>query len=340
VKREPQREPGERTRRRALPRVVAGVVAVAVLALAVAVGVAVAATSDAGFVNRYHELQRRYTTLQSSTHRGIACGTCHESRAGVAGLAARVNDYYGSLTGTPTLPTFNAFAPPSNEACLACHRYDWSDDASRTASVPHPAHLRTDTETRPCVSCHKWTAHEEPYQLRHKTMPFSVVCASFACHVGTKQQADCVNCHHVLQETKGDWRVNHPAAVRASGPNACLETCHKSAQCEECHTTGSSTTLPSSIATASSTAIETLHVKSGWLSEHGTIALQDPVKCTTCHISEGECQDCHAIRPPFHDPASTWLVRHKDVAKDTRRCLTCHEQPWCDACHAQFKAMS
>lgn len=334
---DPAPEPSGVSRRRLLTRVGIWVGAVLGIVLVGMVAVALVVTSEPSYLNRYHDLQRRYTTLQSSAHKGMACTTCHASKTGIAGVVARVGDFYGSLMGTPTAPTFTELAPPTDAACLACHAYDWSDQSARTAKVPHPAHLRAITETRDCVSCHKWTAHEETYQARHTTMPFSAVCASFPCHVGTKARTDCVNCHHVLQETRGDWRTTHPAVVRAQGPDGCIERCHTPQQCDECHTTGKSSTLPSSIPTADVVSVEQLHVKADWLSQHGTIALQDPVKCTTCHISEGECQDCHSIRPPFHDPRSTWLVRHKDLAKDIRRCLTCHQQAFCDACHAQFK---
>lgn len=323
--------------RKWLIRIAAGSGIVLALAAVAAVAIPLVATSQTSYLSRYHDLQRRYTTLSSSAHRGIACLTCHAAEPGLAGVVARVDDYYGSLTESRTAPVFTKLDPPADAACLACHRFGWSDEASRTAKVPHPAHLRALTETRDCVSCHKWVAHEETYQAKHTTMPFSAVCASFGCHVGTKASSDCVTCHHVLQEAKGDWRSTHPVAVRANGANGCLERCHKSSQCEECHTTGRASSLPSSIATAGVATIEQLHVKPAWLSQHGTIALEDPVKCQTCHISYGECQDCHSQRPAFHGPRSTWLARHKDFAKDTRRCLTCHEQSWCDACHVQFR---
>jgi hypothetical protein len=286
---------------------------------------------------RYHSLQRRYATLETSAHRGLPCSACHASKPGLSGVFARVGDFYGSFLGTVTVPAFTDLAPPTDAACLACHSQDWSGEGTRTARVPHPAHLRTVSESRDCVVCHRWTAHEEVYQAKHTTMPFSAVCASFPCHVGTKVGSDCADCHHVLQEGGGGWLAVHPTVVRASGPNDCLESCHKVAQCEQCHTTGKVSDLPSSDATAGVTAIGVLHVKADWLSQHGTIALQDPSKCASCHVSEQECQDCHSQRPAFHGPQATWLTRHKDFATDTRRCLTCHTQATCDACHAQFK---
>jgi len=323
-------------RRRPTP-VALGVGIVLAVAIIAAVAVPVVATSQASYLHRYHELQRRHTTLGASAHRGIPCVTCHGAKGGVAGVSARMRDFYSTLEGTPTLPAFTDLDPPTDAACLACHTHGWSDDASRTAQVPHPAHLRTISESRDCVSCHRWVAHEEAYQAKHTTMPFSVVCASYPCHVGTKASADCVDCHHVLHEGKDDWRTTHPVAVRANGPNGCLENCHKSAQCEECHATGKATDLPSSIPTAGVVTIEQQHVKPTWLSQHGEIALEAPGRCQTCHVSDGECLDCHSQRPAFHGAPSTWLVRHVPLAEDPAGCLTCHEQPWCDSCHDQFR---
>jgi hypothetical protein len=315
--------------------VVGAVVAVAVIAVAVALVV----TSQPGFYDRYTGLQRRHTTLESSAHAGIDCVVCHTDQATSLGAAvARVGEFYNSLISTSTELAFVSFQPPTSEACLQCHRYDWSDESSKTAQVPHPAHLRVSMETRDCVSCHKWVAHEEVYQAKHTTMPFSAVCASFQCHVGVKTSTDCQNCHHVLQEATGDWLKLHPPVVRANGPNSCLEFCHKPEQCVLCHTTGKTPVLPSSVPTASAGPIEQAHMGADWLSQHGTIALQDPTRCTVCHISEQECVDCHSQRPAFHDPIATWLTRHQPLGTDTPRCLTCHQQPWCDQCHALFKA--
>jgi hypothetical protein len=319
-------------------RIVALVVAAVIAVAVIAVTVALIVTSEPAFYARYTGLQRRHATLATSLHAGIDCVVCHTDPSTALGsAAARVGEFYSSLISTSTELAFVSFQPPTNDACLQCHRYDWSDTASRTVEVPHPAHLRSADETRDCVSCHKWVAHEEVYQAKHTTMPFSAVCASFQCHVGVKKSADCKNCHHVLQEAAGNWRDTHPPVVRAMGPNSCLEFCHKAEQCVLCHTTGKTPVLPSSIPTASAGPIEKAHVKTDWLAQHGTNALEDPAQCTVCHISEQECIDCHSQRPVFHDPISTWLTRHKDFATDERRCLTCHQLRWCEDCHAPFK---
>ena len=173
---------------------------------------------------------------------------------------------------------------------------------------------------------------------KHKSMPFSTVCASFGCHVGWKTTDECGSCHHSLQEGKGEWKKVHRVTVQAFGPNGCLESCHDAGQCRQCHTTGKRPVFKSG-GVAGVTQIEREHVKKTWLAKHGSFALADETKCLVCHVSEGECQDCHAKRPAFHGSPSTWLTRHKDLAKNKKRCLTCHQQKFCDDCHKQFKEM-
>lgn len=326
---------------RALPRVVVWVAAAVVGVVALALVVALAMTSRPAFLGGYHSLEDNYASLQASAHSELRCGQCHvDSRGPVVSEALLVGEFYRGLYSRPDSPAFVQLTTPTRDACLSCHRNDWSEDASRTANVPHPAHLRVADEPRDCVECHKWTAHEEDYIERHKQMPFSTVCASFGCHVGWKTTDECGTCHHSLQEDKGEWRLIHKETVQAAGENGCLETCHDADQCRLCHTTGEVPDFSTTALAAGLEAIERDHVKADWLEKHGTTALVDDSKCFACHVSTGECDDCHARRPAFHGLESTWLTRHKDLSKDERRCLTCHEKKWCDECHDQFKKNS
>jgi hypothetical protein len=323
-----------------------GVVLAFVAAMLVLVGIALVTalvvTSAPAFLGGFHSLSQSYDTLQSSAHKNIPCDKCHaDPRGDFVYRALLVVDLYRGLFSKPKQPLVTV-AKPTREACLSCHRDDWSMEATRTTKVPHPAHLRVITETRDCVQCHRWVAHEETYEQKHTAMPFSSVCASFGCHVGWKQSTDCATCHHSLQGTSAEWRKAHPQTVKTSGANSCLETCHTADQCRECHTTGKTPTFSAGGVQTAVSTLEKEHVKSDWLSKHGTFALADQSKCLVCHVSEAECQDCHSRRPAFHGPQSTWLVRHKDFAKpasNPQRCLTCHQQSWCDACHKQFKEM-
>ncbi len=315
--------------------VAAGVVAV----LVVAIAVALVMTSRPSYYAGYGHLTASYDTLQTSVHKGLECSDCHGGTTGPVGYAARVGMFYRGFIGNPKEPAYVKLMTPTSQACRKCHQYDWSWNSERTSKVPHPAHLRVADEKRECVTCHRWTAHEESYMQKHKAMPFSTVCASFGCHVGWKTTDQCSSCHHSLQETAGQWKTVHPQTVRASGANQCLESCHTADQCRQCHTTGVRPAFNSG-GVSGVTDIERAHVKKNWLSQHGTFALADPSKCLVCHVSEGECKDCHSKRPAFHGSPESWLGKHQPLAKkDKQRCLTCHEQKFCDACHKQFKEM-
>jgi hypothetical protein len=309
--------------------------------LVVGVSVALYVSQQPVYLARYGGLQRSVTTMRTSGHKDLACADCHEtSRVSVRYNAALVGDFYVGLFRKSDTPMFTKYAPPTRDACLKCHANDWSMEASMTAKVPHPAHLRVITEKRDCVLCHRWTAHEEAYMQQHKKMRFSTVCASYPCHVGFKSASQCKNCHHQLQQSLGVWKEEHPKVVAEAGPNGCLEKCHNAEQCRTCHTTGKAPVFANTIDASTVTAIEAAHVKTDWLTKHGTFALADQSKCLTCHVTQGECQDCHSRRPAFHgtDPTA-WIGTHKNFAKDKKRCLACHENEWCEACHKQFKEM-
>lgn len=311
----------------------------AVVLLVLAIAVPLYVTSRPGFFARYGAYAGSLKTQQASVHHGIQCSDCHaDPRGNTVYRAALVADFYAGLLGKPYQPMFVKMTQPTRRACLSCHLYDWSDSAQRTSKVPHPAHLRTVSETRDCAACHRWTAHEETYQSQHKKMPFSTVCASFPCHSGYKQPRTCSNCHHQLQQSLGVWKASHPKVVLASGQNGCLEKCHTSEQCRTCHTTGKTPVFPKTIATSTVTAIEKAHVKSDWLTQHGTFALQDQSRCLTCHVTLTECEDCHSHRPAFHGTDNTaWIgTKHGKLASDKRRCYECHQNSECASCHDQF----
>jgi hypothetical protein len=316
-------------------------VGVAAVVLVIALGVGLYVTWQPSFLSGYQVYQRNVSTMQTSGHKELTCDQCHvDSSSQVSYRAGLVGDFYVRVFRRSEAPVFTKLGKPTNAACLKCHAYDWSVESSMTADVPHPAHLRVIDEKRDCVLCHRWTAHEEDYMQQHKKMPFSTVCASFPCHVGYKPASDCKNCHHQLQQSLGVWKQEHPKVVAEAGTNGCIEKCHDAEQCRTCHTTGKAPAFSKTINASTVTAIESAHVKKDWLTQHGTFALQDESKCMTCHLTLGECEDCHSKRPAFHGTDTTaWIGTHKDVAKDRRRCLACHENAWCEECHKQFKEM-
>lgn len=314
-------------------------VGVVVLLAVLAFGTALWATSSPTYFKGYHDLVRRYGTLETSAHKDLACADCHsDSRTAIGYRLGLIGDFYAGLFSKSRMPLFTKFEPPTRDACMKCHSLDWSIYAERTAKVPHPAHLKVQTETRDCVGCHRWTAHEEDYMQRHKSMPFSGVCAAYGCHAGYKSKASCGTCHHSLSATPVVWRQSHPDTVRVIGPNACLERCHTGDQCRLCHTTGKVPVFTGLQTRTGLEYIQTQHAKANWVQKHGAIALADKGKCLECHVSQRECEDCHSQRPAFHGSTKTWVGKHKNYATNPARCYECHAASWCKKCHQLFKA--
>lgn len=318
-------------------KVVTSAVIITVLVL---IAMPMVASSSPGYFARYHLLAKSQQTLADSSHKGIACDACHaDSRGEAVYRVAVAVDFYTSIVKKSPQPTLLTFGKPRKEACLACHAGDWSDDIKRTSKIPHPAHARVAGESRECVTCHKWTGHQEASMEKHKEMPFSGVCVSYGCHVGTKQTDQCATCHHILGDAQKTWKQDHAKVALTTGSNSCLETCHETDQCRECHTTGKRPKFTGLAVQTGFKAIEEAHAKPNWTDKHGSVALQDQSKCMKCHVSDGECRSCHTQRPKSHGSTDSWIGQHKKPGENERRCLACHKKPWCEDCHKQFKEM-
>lgn len=335
-------EPTSAAAKKRIPRLVLVISAALIIALVVAIALPLYLMSKSVFLARFHGFSDNYESLQTSVHRDVACDACHaQGRGRMAYRADMTVGFYRGLFGGQTDAPAIKMQRPVNEACVKCHEGAWSDNVKRTSRIPHPAHLRVIDETRDCVKCHKWTAHQEKYLEKHKKMPFSGVCVSYGCHVGWKQKDQCSTCHHVLYKGAEEWKKAHPRFVRSAGDLGCLETCHEVAQCRLCHTTGKTPVFKGLAVQTGLKAIEAQHAKATWIDKHGTLALQDQSKCLLCHGSVGECQSCHSRRPKFHGSPRSWTGTHSKFTKkvDDPRCLTCHKKAWCEDCHAKFKEM-
>lgn len=310
----------------------AGLGAIIVLA---AVAVPLYATSTPAFYGRYQRYAARYQAWKISSHKNVACMQCHIGN-GLRQDAALVGEYYRSGPNARR-PVFATLPPASSAGCRSCHKTDRAFDVARLMQVPHPAHPDLATETRDCVTCHKWVAHSEKYQAQHKKMPFTGICISFGCHVGTKKKSECRLCHHVQSIAPKQWRAVHPQVVVKRGENSCFDYCHKPTQCRQCHETGKNPFDEKGVAPKQLAGLISEHGLPTWLSVHGKEAQADKERCFYCHGSAEACRDCHSRRPAFHGPKSSWLGRHQKLGKNKTRCLECHVQKDCNDCHRVFK---
>jgi len=322
---------------RRAPRFVKAAAAAVPLAILVAFSVPTLFVSQESVFARISGFEDNYAALQESRHADARCTDCHvDERGPVVFAVALAVDYYRSFFVEVADSSLVRIERPKREACLRCHEHDWAFNAERRLAIPHPAHLRVSEETRECVDCHKWTAHME-YQLEaHARMPLSGVCAASGCHAGWRSSDSCADCHHVLLEQPVAWTKEHPQVVLASGAGGCLELCHDAPQCRQCHTTGESP-FTGELARTVRSELETLHTRSDWVVQHGLRALDDQNECRSCHISTGECQNCHSQRPASHGPEDMWIAAHPDAVTRDDQCVTCHDQQTCDYCHDLFK---
>lgn len=307
------------------------------IAALTAIAVPLYATGKPQFYGKYQRFAQRYESWKTSKHRNVTCIQCHVGpKDGVGYRASLVQEYYrtGAKARRPVVATL---PPASAAACRGCHSEGRSFNLKRLASIPHPAHTDLTEERRDCVKCHKWVAHSEKYQEKHKKIVFTGICTSFGCHAGTKSQSECRWCHHTQSFAPSKWREMHPRVVDDRGSNGCFDYCHKVAQCRSCHIKGRNPFAEKGTAPKQLTGLIARHATPEWDAEHGKEAQQGKEKCFYCHGSVAACRDCHSRRPAFHGPKSTWLSRHQKLGKNKKRCLACHVAKECTDCHKVFK---
>ena len=165
------------------------------------------------------------------------------------------------------------------------------------------------------------------------------------CHqvVATNYQF-CNECHH---GTESDWeydpavvwQTQHAAAVTTNGVEGCLEVCHDTKFCQDCH--NELKPVPSS------------HKGETWLhneitvtkypdeaakptADHAVKATQAPDSCEVCHGEGGPnakfCADCHGSEMPHPDDFKEF---HSKTGRDnSAACQNCHQFPEiCSNCH-------
>jgi hypothetical protein len=82
------------------------------------------------------------------------------------------------------------------------------------------------------------------------------------------------------------------------------------------------------------------HEGDDWLDTHGPEALEvGEDSCFQCHeFGLKFCDECHANKPPSHEPRDRWVNEHVERAQaDTRHCFTCHDADWCKECHVNHE---
>jgi hypothetical protein len=203
-----------------------------------------------------------------------------------------------------------------------------------------------------CVACHGDKLDSElPVHRIHVTSELLADLACPDCHtdveLGVRGATNapswvdvgfCVECHSAF-----------PGSL--PGSHMCSEDFSK--ECVECHVDDLAPVhdkpyLPSDIPDSECTGCHgaralpwtSSHESDDWLELHGVEALASgDDECFACHdFGLKFCDDCHAEKPPSHEPSEQWRIDHPDAAQtDTRVCYTCHETTWCKECHVNHE---
>ncbi|MDP2183755.1 MAG: hypothetical protein Q8K99_14475 [Actinomycetota bacterium] len=207
----------------------------------------------------------------------------------------------------------------SMEKCVACHG---SKDES---TLPlHRIHLTN--ELLPglvCHDCHRTISLEKrtnEYVVRLVDVGFCERCHSPFPGLQPDSpmkpgdlDVDCIKCH----SGQSAYRHAQPYLSHVIDPE----------ECRGCH---GGRTLPWTAK----------HKKDDWMQTHGVEALAvGNESCFQCHeFGLKFCDECHAEKPPSHDPRDAWLRDHRQRAQaDTRVCFTCHRTEDCKKCHVNHE---
>lgn len=336
------------------------------LALVVGAGALVASyRSDEGFPHATHE---RLFPVCEGCHLGVVSGVQAELFPGPANCAqchdgSRLEAVDWQPPAGPRVSNLRFFHPDhqglveisgDSASCRTCHAVETGPSAPRmnvAAAAP---------ET--CLGCH---VHSGPAHL-----------------AGT---ADCAVCHVPLTRATAipqdrialfPWPESHdrPDFLLEHAPGTPLEqvscgVCHARNTCERCHVNADRLEAVAmlerdprvAVLEASRTAeypVPASHLAASWASIHGTEAMRDPARCSTCH-TQTSCLTCHlegdqpvraiaalAMASPGGAPGVdltgagsrvhpvAFTRQHGSyAATGAMECAQCHTQRYCADCH-------
>lgn len=249
-----------------------------------------------------------------SGHEAVPCYACHLAQGAAdwpAFKALELFVMYPRAAAGRTLST--ASAPVVNGACLDCHD---SILLGETESGGIRIFHGTCAMGRTCGGCHGADTHGEA--LRWPRQPVMEECVT--CHKSEGVSTECDTCHSQRTEherlAKGSWQVTHGAnwsATHGMGTIEWCETCHPAGYCSKCH------------------GVDLPH-PADFGRTHGDLAQEPEAKCDSCHDATSLCDGCHGVPMPHPEG---FLAQHSSQSSSFQdpRCVSCHIQDDCDACH-------
>lgn len=245
-------------------------------------------------------------------------GTPEESEEGTEGETSMLGiDKAFASGGASDNPWVEAVpAVGAVNYCSTCHVMDQFCTNCHGMEMPHPTEFKE--ETHPAVAAEKM----DKCDLCHQ-----VVETNFAF---------CNECHHGAKsgdwayDPKVEWQTQHAKAVTANGVEVCLEACHETKFCSDCHT--------------KLKPIPTSHKAGDWLRKgaeeigvHADAFTTQPKACEVCHgpgmpNNNKFCTGCHVLEMPHPQDFKEF---HSKTGKDRPAvCANCHTfKELCSDCH-------
>lgn len=305
-------------------------VAALVLMMIAAAMAAGSATFSRGLCGSCHEMEQKVSAWKVSPHAEIECYSCHGSSfawyrfpEALVDRAAMLSKFLRVHVSGRHEAVIGAHGPDAtaipDSTCLQCH------DPSRTGTsrlgvlIQHSKHAQ---RNKSCISCHLWTAHQDPAADRNLLM----MARCFECHGQTKQpkaSAACIVCHPKElplrpESHRGeDWLSRHGKIAKADRPQCAM--CHRESFCNDCHKLD----MPHPL---------------GWArgkSNHAVAARRNREICEQCHTGKTNlCTMCHHLG--YDETKGPWVSQHFLMVEETGAafCMRCHEGEFCVRCHA------
>ena len=266
-------------------------------------------TAQNEFCIKCHEVQPYYETWKVSTHENVDCLVCHVqgTRGSPRQVLRQLEHSVWHLV--PALRRKVDHPLKTVEVnCTRCHNPRRQVTPSGDLIIPHNRHIAA-LDGR-CVDCHQDVVHAGTTRKQQgillttadinseghlfgdlKTKDFRPSMGTcMVCHDGKKAPYDCQRCHKWLSTPENHqpakWKTEHGATARKNV-----------AECVYCH------------AIATGRQVSEQEVRG--------LSLTEGVRFNDF------CMNCHAKRPPSHEP--NWSFNHRSPARNNREgCLTCH----------------
>ncbi len=335
---------------------------VAVLVLAAFVVVAFSATSTYWFCAEVcHKVQDdSIAAYDRSSHSMVSCMSCHEP---VNADPITFTLYKAKALGELVLTVTNNYELPLNatshlamdsdhmgsKQCTQCHSANRVITPSEGIIIDHEVHEEEEVH---CTACHNRVAHNEsgawePVLLNPednvksvKHANFMSMTACFRCHTltneapegGLKAPGKCSACHPKEfdlkpsnHDDKGFYPKGHAELATAMVDRSTGKPVLGAEK--ESHEGTGAAEADGHEAESTEEEAEGLHL----------VAVDEVNYCSTCHVVDKFCMDCHGMDMPHSEEFET--KTHPEVAKTKMdKCDLCHQVKktdylFCNNCH-------